>query len=90
MGGKHQKKKKLESQSVLSSDFSVAEKATRLTEWDSSSSTVAILLLDLKKDTEWETPPWCDAAEKLCLNRDFFSLPKTSWTPLRQIWHRES
>lgn len=90
MGGKHQKKKKVESQSVLSSEFAVAGKAGRLTEWDSSSSTVAILLLDLKQDTKWETPSWCNAAEKLCLNRHFFSLPKKSWTPLRQIWHTES
>lgn len=76
MGGKHQKKKKVESQSVLSSEFSIAEKASRLSEWDSSYSTVTILLLDLEKDTKWETPSWSNAAEKLSLNRDLFSLPK--------------
>lgn len=75
MGGKHQKKKKVESQSVFSSEFSIAEKASRLSEWDSSYS-VAILLLDLEKDTKWETPSWCNAAEKLSLYRDLFSLPK--------------
>lgn len=89
-GGKHQKKKKVESQSVLTSEFSVAEKADRLTEWDSSYSTVITLLLDLKRDTKWEIPSWCNPAEKLCLNRDFFSLPKKPLTPLRHIWPRET